>query len=255
MADFRIAIISAVSALAFGLSNASAAQDYDKSFLNDYSKLQATQLPNSAGTDLVYLPPAVLPQLAKYTAVVVDEPEVLISPNSDYKGAKPTDLAAVGGLVRKDVTDALTAGGYGVVDAPGPGVLYIKMAVTDLSLKRTKRRLLAYTPAGFIIKAGVDATRDMMQKYDIMGATIQAEITDSTSNEASGVLAAVVALRGNNGKRIDFKDFDADIKGFASRLRCRLDNAHAPAAQQIDCLDPAARQAREASKTALNQPN
>jgi hypothetical protein len=47
---------------------------------------------------------------------------------------------------------------------------------------------------------------------------------------------------------MDFKEFDADIKSFASRLRCRLDNAHVPAAQQIDCLDPAARQAREASK-------
>jgi hypothetical protein len=244
MRDVRIAIISAVFVLTFGASSA-AAQDYDKSFLSDYSKLQATPLPNNAGTDFVYLPPAVLPRLAKYSAVMVDEPEVLISPNSDYKGAKPTDLAAVGGLVRKDVSDALTAGGYGVVDAPGPSALYLKIAVTDLNLKRKKRPLLGYTPAGFVIKAGMDATREMMQKYDIMGATIQAEITDSTSNE---VLASVVALRGNNGKRVDFKELDADVKGFASRFRCRLDNAHAQAAQQIDCLDPAARQAREASK-------
>jgi hypothetical protein len=244
MRDVRIAVISTVFVLAFGVSSA-AAQEYDKSFLSDYSKLQATPLPNNMGTDLVYLPPAVLPRLAKYNAVVVDEPEVLISPNSDYKGAKPTDLAAVSGLVREDVSGALNAGGYGVVDAPGPSVLYLTMAVTDLSLKRTKRGLLGYTPAGFLIKAGVDATRDMMQKYDIMGATIQAQITDSTSNE---ILAEFVALRGNNGKRMDFKDFDAEIKSFASRFRCRLDNAHAQAAQQIDCLDPAARQAREASK-------
>ena len=50
-----------------------------------------------------------------------------------------------------------------------------------------------------------------MQKYDIMGAAIQGQMTDSASNE---VLAEFVALRGNNGKRMEFKEFDADIKGF-----------------------------------------
>jgi len=71
------------------------------------------------------------------------------------------------------------------------------------------------------------------------------QISDSTSNE---VLSEFVALRGNNGQRMEFKQLDADVKSFASRLRCRLDNAHVPVVQQIGCLDPAARQARETSK-------
>src|SRR5277367_6803075 len=248
MNNNRITMVAAAWVVAFGLAGvACAAPVYDQTFLTDYSKLVSTPLPNNMGTDLVYLPPGVFDRLAKYTAVMVDEPEVLISASSDYKGAKPTDLEAVATLVRTDVGDALKAGGYGVVDAPGPTVLYIKMAVTDLSLSKKKRRLLAYTPAGFIINAGVKAMQDMMEKYDVMGAAIQGQISDSTSTE---VLSEFVALRGNNGKRMDFKDFDANIKSFASRLRCRLDNAHVPAAQQIDCLDPAARQAREASKVA-----
>ena len=143
--------------------------------------------------------------------------------------------------MRKDVGDALKAGGYGVVEAPGPNVLYLKLAITDLSLKRKKRRLLAYTPVGFVVKAGMDATRDMMQKYDILGATVQGEVSDSTSND---VLAEFVALRGNNGQRMDFDQLESEIKGFASRLRCRLDNARMP---KIDCLDDAARAAREAA--------
>jgi uncharacterized protein DUF3313 len=245
MSKIRIAMISAATVLACGLSGIAAAQDYDKTFLSDYSKLKANPLPNNAGTDLLYVPPGTLERIGKYKAVMVDEPEVLISANSDYKGAKPTDLEAISALVRKDISDALTAGGYGVVDSPGPNVLYLRTAVTDLSLKRKKRPLLGYTPAGFIIKAGIDATRDMMGKYDIMGAAIQAQITDSASNE---VLVEFVALRGNNGQRMKFDELEADIKSFASRLRCRLDNAHVPAAQQINCLDPAARAAREAAK-------
>ena len=93
-------------------------------------------MPNNMGTDLVYLPPGVLDRIAKYNAIMVDEPEVLISATSDYKGAKPTDLEAIATLVRTDISDAIKAGGYGVVDAAGPSVLYLKIAVTDLSLRR-----------------------------------------------------------------------------------------------------------------------
>ncbi len=144
--------------------------------------------------------------------------------------------------LRKDVADAMKAGGYGVVEAPGPNVLYLKMAMTDLMLKRKKRRLLAYTPVGFVLKAGADAMRDMMEKYDIMGVAAQGQLQDSQSNE---VMAEFVGLRGNNGQRMTFDQLDTDIKGFASRLRCRLDNTHVPEDKRIDCLDPAARAARE----------
>ena len=244
MKDIRIAPFLAAAALGCGLSaTATAAPDYDHTFLSDYSKLVATPLPNNAGTDLVYTPPGVFERLSHYTALMVDEPEVLISSDSDYKGAKPSDLEAISALLRKDVTDAMSAGGYHIVEAPGPNVLYLKMALTDLSLKRKKRGILGYTPIGFVLKAGADALKDMMDKYDIMGAAVQGQVSDSVSKE---ILAEFVALRGNNGKRMDFDELSAEVKGFASRLRCRLDNTHVPADQKIDCLNPTARAAREA---------
>src|SRR5450432_1037678 len=153
MSKSRIAIKLAATVLACGLSGMGSAQDYDHTFLGDYSKLVVTPLKNNMGTDLLYLYPGALGKLSKYTAVMVDQPEILISPNSDYKGAKPTDLQAIAELVRKDVVDAMKAGGYGVVDASGPNVLYLKLAVTDLSLKRKKRGILGYTPIGFVVKA------------------------------------------------------------------------------------------------------
>ena len=42
-------------------------------------------------------------------------------------------------MVRKDVTDTLRAGGYAVVESPRLDVLYVRMVVTDLGLKRKKR--------------------------------------------------------------------------------------------------------------------
>ena len=69
---------------------------------------------------------------------------------------------------------------------PGPNVLYVKMALTDLSLERKKRRLLAYTPVGFVLKAGADSLRDMMEKYDIMGVAAQGQMADSHVEPADG---------------------------------------------------------------------
>ena len=46
---------------------------------------------------------------------------------------------------------------------------------------------------------------------------------------------------------MDMKEFQAEIQEYASRLSCQLDNAKLPQAQRIDCTDPKARQAREAT--------
>lgn len=249
MVRVRFTMLLAIAAMASGLAGVAVAQDFNKTFFTDYSKLQAK--PVAKGTDFTYIPAGVLEKIAKYDSIMIDEPEVLIGAKSDYKGAKPADLAAISEAVRKAVGDQLTAGGYKVVDAPGPTVIYARIAVTDLNLKKKKRPLLAYTPAGFVLKAGLDSLKGMMDKYDILGMALQAELSDSQSSE---VLAQTVALRGagSDGKpvRIDFNEITGTITDFSSRLRCRLDNAHVPADKQIDCLDPAARKAREATKKA-----
>ena len=243
MNKLHIGLLSAAAVLASGVANLACAQTYDKTFLADYSKLVATSLPNNKGTDLLYVQPGAFDKVGKYEALMIDQPEVLMSPTSDYNGAKPADLEAIAELLRTDLSDALTAGGYKIVAAAGPNVMYLRSAITDLGLKRKRRPLLAYTPVGFVLKAGLDATRDMMQKYDITSVNVQGEFTDSVS---SAPLADFVGLRGANGEKLTFDQLESDVKGFASRIRCRLDNTRVPADQKIDCLDPAARAAREA---------
>ena len=44
---------------------------------------------------------------------------------------------------------------------------------------------------------------------------------------------------------MDMEGFRAEVREYASRLRCRLDNARLPKAESIDCTDPKAREARE----------
>ena len=248
MIKIRITAIATALLVASGLPGIATAQDtaqnatFDKTFLSDYTKL--TFRKSAKGPEYGYIAPGALEKLANYTGVMVDQPEVIISPQSDYKGAKPDDLKAVAEAMRKATDDRLKAGGYNMVDAPGPGILYVRIALTDLELKKKKRGLLGYTPIGAVVKFGADALKDMMEKYDIMNMTLQMEVVDS---QTRAVFAQYVALRGGGEKpvRIDFDKLNADMTQFGERLRCRLDNAHGPKDKQIDCLDPAARAARE----------
>lgn len=239
-------------AAAVGLPGIAAAQDvtFDKTFLTDYSQLAPRQ--SDKGTEYVYIAPQAIEKLAKYQGVMVDQPEILVSPDSPYKGAKPTDLQAVANSMRDAMDARLKAGNYNVVDKPGPGILYLRIALTDLSVEKKKRSLLEYTPIGAVVGFGVDAMKDFQNKFDILKMVFQGEITDSATNEVFSSYVMVVG-GGDKPVRIDFDKVKANMDEFGERLRCRLDNAHGPIDKQINCLDPAARDAREnAAKAATN---
>jgi len=236
----KFSIITPVLGACLIAAQAVAAPEFDQSFLSDYSKLQ----PRTAGavSDLAYVAPESHARLANYDGVAVDQPQVLVSPNSDYKGGKPQDMALIAEYLRSGLTQHLTAGGYKVVDQPGPRILYIRLALTDLEMKKKKRSLLAYTPVGAVVKAGTDALKDALDKVDITGMAFQGELLDGQTGE---VLAALVVPRGKppGGKemRMDFDELDALVGEYGARLRCGLDNARVAAEKQVNCLDPAAR--------------
>jgi len=165
------------------------------------------------GIDLIYKPPGLYERLAKYDKIMIDQPEIWIDPDSKYRGTKPDNIKAIADLLRENLTAKVIDRGYEVVDEPGPGVLYIRTAMTDLYLKKKKRGILAYTPAGAVAKLGVDAIRDMMKK---IGARKDKET-------------------GQKLTRYDFRELRLEMQYYSGRLACSLDNARAPEAQQVDC--------------------
>ena len=219
----------------------------ESGFLSDYSKLAPVQSATGS-TDRVYIAPGGIERIAGYTAVMVDQPEILFSADSGYRGMKPEDILALASIMRDAVKERLEAGNYKVVEQPGKDVLFVRVALTDLYLKKKKRGVLAYTPIGAVAKVGTDALKETLDKVDIIEMSFEAEFADSTSKD---VLAATVIqsggrkAEGQQEQRMDMAEFRAHINEYASRLRCRLDNARLPKAENIDCTDPKARQARE----------
>lgn len=217
----------------------------------DYALLETVH-EEAGGIDLVYALEDAWPKLGKYEGLIVDQPEVWIGEDSEYGGAKPENLVAIAELIREGLTARFREGGVNLVEEPGPNIVYLRIALTDLYLKKKKRNLLAYTPIGAVAKVGADLVREMMDKVDIVEMALQAELVDSETNE---VLGAIIIKRGarkdkDTGQklvRIDFDEFRGIVAEYAARIRCRFDNAELPESQWINCLDPAARAQREAA--------
>ncbi len=192
------------------------------------------------GIDLLYLPPGAIERLANYDKFMIDQPEIWIDPDSEYRGTKPDNIKAIADLMRENLTAKVMGRGYEVVEEPGPGVAYIRVALTDLYLKKERRGVWAYTPAGAAVKLGADAVRDMMSQIDIIEMAIQMEFQDSVTQE---VLGAIIIKRGarkdkKTGQKLTRYDFDhlrLEMQYYGGRLACRLDNARMPDAMQVDC--------------------
>ncbi len=157
------------------------AQYVEHDFLTDYSLL----VPFADGiADYAYVSPTAFKDLANYDSLMLDQPEIFISENSDYKGAKPDNLKAIADLMRSSLATRLEAGGYNIVQSPGPSVLFLRIALADLELIKKKRGLSGYTPTGFIAHATMQGlTKDLAKKVRIDYMTVEMELTDSMTGE------------------------------------------------------------------------
>ena len=245
-----IAVLSALAVTQFALAQ-QPMRPYDKTFLTNYDLLKPRAAKAGQPGDMAYIAPGAIKRLAAYNAVMVDQPEILFSPDSEIKGMKPDDLKALSEALRDTLSGALAQGGYAVAQRPGPGVVYARVALTDVIVKKKKRGLLAYTPVGAVVKAGSDVLKEAFDKVDFIETTFQVEIVDSVSND---VLAALVAERGarkaagEKETRIDMDQMRQNMRAWSWRLRCQLDNSRLPEDKQTDCTDDSANLSRYGDK-------
>ncbi len=224
--------------LVVGLCGAASAAGEDTGFLTDYSLLKARK---GDVVDRIYIHPSAAEKLKTYNAVLVDQPEIFISPDSKYKGAKPDQLKQLADTARLAMMERLESGGYTVADEPGPGVLYMRWAIADLYLKKKKRGLLSYTPVGMVVHTTKQAAiRDLWKKIDIVELGMEMEFTDSVSGEILAAGTSKQGMRKGKGQKQDlvtWEELDAMFSTVGERARCNLDNAKRPESQRQVCAE------------------
>ena len=227
----RTTIYSALTAVLLLSASMGIAAD-NSGFLTDYSNLK----PIDGSDAMLYSAPNAYTDFKNYKAVMIDQPEFVIANDSKYKGVKPDDAKAVADALRAQMSDTVTKNGrLYVVDKPGPGVLYVRMAATNIHLKKKSRGLLGYTPAGFVVGTAVSAGQEMEQKVVLQDMNLEIEVQDSQTQK---VLAAMVDKidPGKKAKAGESWSKEHTVMDYwANRFHCRLENSQKPESEWQDC--------------------
>jgi len=175
------------------------AESYQPSgFLNadTYARLQTA--PDGSGAQ-VYRKPGL--NLKNYNKVMLDPIKVWYRNDADHKGSDPNELKTLTDYFRQSLVKALGSA-YPVVDKPGPGVLRVRIALTELKPTNTGMSVVTLV-VPYASVADMAAGGGTGSTPYLGDAAIEAEFRDSRSNE---LLAAYV------DKRVG-KKYDVDMKG------------------------------------------
>ena len=114
------------------------AQMQNSGFLDNYDQLEPI---DDAWLDYNYTSPDYRIKVSNATAFMVEQPEIFIAPDSKYKGMKPDDMKMLADSLRAVVTEGLVEK-YQIALSPGPNTLVMRMAFTNLHLKKGQHFIL-----------------------------------------------------------------------------------------------------------------
>lgn len=187
-------------------------------FLENYPAFQPGP---KGGVDSVYLKKDV--DFTSYDKVMMDHVVFYFSKNSKYKGIHADEMKELADTFHKAFAEAL-ADVYPLVDKPGPGVLRIRTAITDLvPSKPGLSGVTTVVPIGLaidLVKSGAGGGHTGVGQ-----ASLEVEFLDSMTNER---IAAALDTR--PGDKLEGLTKWGAAKGafefWAKRLRICLDQIH-----------------------------
>jgi hypothetical protein len=187
-------------------------------FLGDYSQFRRVPGPFDTWQ---WVRPGV--DWKRFTRLYIEPIEVWINPRSAYPGIEPGLYKRMVDEFRTHVVQEFQAGGYPVVDRPGPGVLRLHFALTGVNAERP-----GFTPLDVLpIKIAIDAARYATgTDKSVIAITGEAEVLDGVTNER---LFAQVTTRKDAhlfiGRQVTWEDVRGGATEWAKQARALLDKA------------------------------
>jgi hypothetical protein len=164
---------------------------------------------------------------------MIDQPEFLVADDSKYTGLKPDEIKLIVDTLRQAFMKKFERSSYRLVSTPGPTTLYLRTGITEVGLKKKRKRLVQFTPIGLAATLATAPLRDVMDKLQLQRFTIEAELLDSATEER----LARFADRSREDKAADSWDSVLkDLHVASDRMVCRLENARLAADARSDCI-------------------
>jgi hypothetical protein len=182
----------------------------ESGYLKDYSMLQPD--PEREGVSM-YKMSGFNP--ADYDAVMVGSIELWWAPDSEYKGIQPEKSQEVTAHFRERLEEWIGTKKK-VVRSPGPGVLLLNVAITNLKAKRPNRKLLNYTPAGLAVTG---AKKLKGNDYALADANLEGELVASESGDDLAMIVVtrlgerITKLR--KKKKMSWESIEEDLDDYA----------------------------------------
>lgn len=209
-----------LAVLVFYTVAAQAAAPQLSGFLLDYPLLKP--VPDLTGSWAWDSPEA---DLAAYDRVMFDPVEIWLAADSEYRGIAPDQMKVLSDSLIGMITEALEPD-YPVVSQRGPGVLRIRLALTNVRLEK-KRRITSYLPIGLAV-TGVRRLSGRMTNVRLQATSLEAEMLDSVSGRRIAVrIDNAPAGRSDSVGSAESMSWDVledTLSFYARRLRARLAN-------------------------------
>jgi hypothetical protein len=224
---WRIALLSFAVVGVFVIGFTVRAQDSRpvSGFLGDYSGL----VPDAKNGDLlVYEKDSNV--LKKYNKFIFDPITIYLLPEARDRGIDPDDMERLAKYFHDAVTEELTKSGrYQIVTTPGPDVLELNVAITNVEPNGSKKNAAVKGGAAAVSAATVPGIGLAVPRLSVGKVNIEGEMLDSTSGERQAAF-----VTGKGGRRwfsglSGFKkwaDIEAAFRAWAKNFRERVDEAH-----------------------------
>ena len=186
-------------------------------FLPDYAKLRPLEGREGA---LRYIDRSV--SLQPYTRLYIEPIQIFVNADSPYKGVQPDAVKRITDSFYKAFVDSVTPA-YQVVNAPGAGVLRVRMAITGVQPVSPPLGVTDFIP----IKAVYNVGREVAGAAPrIAELSAEMEILDGQNRQ---VAAAVVTRKSDQtlpqGERITWSELSPVVYAWARQFRLGLDEA------------------------------
>jgi len=210
--------------------------DYQtKGFLSDYSRLK---LRDGTEDTFVYQDPNI--DISRYDKLMVERIKVWFKEDAEYKGIDPAEIKDLTDYFHKAIIEAV-GDQYPIVREPGPNVLRLRIAMTDLVPNKPSASLITLVvPFLWLAEAGSGvATGDTGSTPFVGEVTIELEALDSQSNlQVAAFIERKIGLKyhWNKGVATAVSDYTKAystwaytkqaMDHWAQAIRDHLDKAH-----------------------------
>lgn len=165
--------------------------------------------------------------LRPYRKILLSPIEVWLDDES-YKGINPDTLKAMTDYFTLAIHKKLDYW-YDFVSEPGPGVLHLRIAITNVRHTKPKRKWYGYIPVALVVEGGKKAARSATgQTVDLIEATVEMEGLDSVSEER--IIAAIDTHKSDKetrdkNSRASWGPIKEIFDFWAERISLRMDQA------------------------------